>query len=224
MAPRLSRRIRHRKARFPVSAPPGAPSIARPGVCLLEACGNQTAAKFGPLFFGSLTFVMGKGRCRGATMEISQTRQCLVSRQTNSCVLEGRRDFPCPFRTVSFLPPVPGTLCRANIQRRSATAESCLEDFTHNKHRPLWFSTHRGRQKGTSPVGKARLKNCETRNRPGHGVSLPLRSGTQFVRHVTDGKINERPNAGRKHPVSRIKHMDRQFPGLPFRQHADEFA
>jgi hypothetical protein len=24
--------------------------------------------------------------------------------------------------------------------------------------------------------------------------------------------------------VSRIKHMDRQFPGLPFRQHADEFA
>ena len=37
---------------------------------------------------------MGKGRCRGATGEISQTRQYLVSRQTNSCVLKRRRISP----------------------------------------------------------------------------------------------------------------------------------
>jgi hypothetical protein len=32
-----------------------------------------------------------QGRRRGATSDISQTRQCLVARRTNSCVLEGRR-------------------------------------------------------------------------------------------------------------------------------------
>ena len=36
---------------------------------------------------------------------------------------EGTPDFPCPFRTVAFLPPAPGTLCLASFQRRFATAE-----------------------------------------------------------------------------------------------------
>ncbi len=44
----------------------------------------------------------GKGKCRGATMEISQTRQCLVWRQTNSCVLEGRRISPVPSGRFQF--------------------------------------------------------------------------------------------------------------------------
>lgn len=45
-----------------------------------------------------LDVVLAKGRRRGATSEISQTRQYLVSRQTNSCVLEGRRISPVPSR------------------------------------------------------------------------------------------------------------------------------
>jgi len=36
-------------------------------------------------------YVTGIERCREATKEMSQTRQCLVSRQTNSCVLKERR-------------------------------------------------------------------------------------------------------------------------------------
>ena len=45
---------------------------------------------------GSSTFVMGKGKCRGATLDFSQTRQCLVSRQMNLCVPKGRRISPVP--------------------------------------------------------------------------------------------------------------------------------
>jgi hypothetical protein len=52
--------------------------------------------------FGFSAFVVGKGRCRGATSEISQTRQCLVSRQSNSCVLKGRRISPVPSRRFYF--------------------------------------------------------------------------------------------------------------------------
>jgi hypothetical protein len=48
---------------------------------------------------------------------------------------EGTPDFPCPFRTVSFLTPAPGTLCRANVQRRFATAAWRLEEFAQHKHR-----------------------------------------------------------------------------------------
>jgi hypothetical protein len=47
-------------------------------------------------FWGSSTFVMGKGRCRAATLDFGQTRECLVSRQTNLCVLKGRRISPVP--------------------------------------------------------------------------------------------------------------------------------
>jgi hypothetical protein len=47
-------------------------------------------------FSGSSTFVMGTGRCRGATLDFSQTRECLVSRQANLCVLEGRGISPVP--------------------------------------------------------------------------------------------------------------------------------
>jgi hypothetical protein len=46
--------------------------------------------------YGSSAILMGKGKCRGAIEEISQTRQCLVSRQTNSCVLKGRWISPFP--------------------------------------------------------------------------------------------------------------------------------
>jgi hypothetical protein len=81
---------------------------------------------------GSSTLVMGKmskphSGGRGATADISQTRQCLVKRQMKtrpertaetlktaiSSVLPGRGE---------FLEGVfPGTLCRANFRCRSAT-------------------------------------------------------------------------------------------------------
>jgi hypothetical protein len=43
---------------------------------------------------GPSPFVMAKGKCREATEESSQTRQCLVPRQTKSCGLQGRRISP----------------------------------------------------------------------------------------------------------------------------------
>ena len=57
----------------------------------------------------------GKGSCRGATEEISQTRQCLVPRQTSACVLKGRRISPDSSGRIHFY--------HQNFHRRSATAE-----------------------------------------------------------------------------------------------------
>ena len=60
--------------------------------------------------------------CRGAIEDISQTRQCLVARQTNSCVPEELWISP-PLQDGFILTSATGTLHRANLQRRSATAE-----------------------------------------------------------------------------------------------------
>ena len=60
---------------------------------------NGTAGTAEPAakgFRGGTSIRVGKGRCRGATLEISQTRQCLVSRQTNLGVLKGRWISPVP--------------------------------------------------------------------------------------------------------------------------------
>jgi hypothetical protein len=74
---------------------------------------------------------------------------------------EGTLDFRRPVRTVLFLGPAPGTLCQANFQRRSATAE--MLSRVYGKTFPAGAS-------GTACRGAGELGECFP------GVSLPGRS------------------------------------------------
>jgi hypothetical protein len=78
------------------------------------------------------------GRCRGATLDISQTRQCLVWSRAKR-IHESRRDagVPLSLQDGFIFATRPGTLCRANVQRRSATAKWGLGNFSHYERRRL---------------------------------------------------------------------------------------
>ena len=51
----------------------------------------------------------------------------------------GTLDFQRPVRTNSLLTPTPGTWCRANFQRRFATAKTRRKNTPNNSHRGVLF-------------------------------------------------------------------------------------